>query len=254
MRLRVLGSAGGSAPGRLLSGYLIDDVLAVDAGSLTTALDLEAQRAVQAVALTHGHMDHVWTLPFFLVDRLGGMPPTCHILGSAFTLETVQTHLFNERIWLDLEAAGASDPTRVQWHVVEPGGAQQVLDRYELTAIELNHSVPCQAYRIRDETGALIVCGDTTTTDEVWQVADATPDLRGIVIECALPEGLERIAALSKHMTPALLVADLQKLAADVPIHVTHRKPGCEGDIEKALRQAGERRLRYLSDGDEIDL
>ena len=51
-----------------------------------------------------------------------------------------------------------------------------------------------------------------------------------------------------------LTASDLQKLAADVPIHVTHRKPGCAGDIEKALRQSGERRLRFLSDGDEIDL
>ena len=57
MQLRVLGCAGGSAPGADLSCYLLDDVLAVDAGALTTTLDFKAQRRVQDVLLTHGHLE-----------------------------------------------------------------------------------------------------------------------------------------------------------------------------------------------------
>src|SRR5262249_27066673 len=83
VRLRVLGCAGGSAPSSQLSCYLLDDVLAVDAGALTTSLDFPAQRRVQDVLLTHGHLDHVWTLPLFLANRFGGKPVPCRIHGSS---------------------------------------------------------------------------------------------------------------------------------------------------------------------------
>ena len=73
MRLRVLGCAGGSAPGHLLSSYLIDEVLAIDAGALTTALSVPGQRRVRAVAFTHGHLDHVWSLPLFLANRFDSL-------------------------------------------------------------------------------------------------------------------------------------------------------------------------------------
>ncbi len=254
MRLRVLGCAGGSAPGRHLSSYLIDDVLAIDAGALTTALDYEGQCRLEAVALTHGHLDHVWSLPMALVHRLGGTPPTCHVYASAYTIETVQTHLFNERIWIDMSTAQVDDPERVQWHAMEPGETRTALGRYELTAIGLNHAVPCQAYLVRSPDGSLIVCGDTITTDDVWRVANETPDLGGILIECSWPQGWEDLARASLHYSPPLLLADLQKLHVDVPVHVMHRKPGFDEEIADALRASGDKRLHFLDDGDVIEV
>jgi len=252
MHLRVLGCAGGSAPGRQLSSYLIDDVLAIDAGALTTGLDYEGQCRVEAIALTHGHLDHVWALPMTLVHRLGSTPPICQLYGSAYTFETVQRLLFNERIWIDMSTARADDPDRVAWHPMEPGDTRTALGRYELTAIGLEHTVPCQGYRIRSESGCLIVCGDTITTDDVWRVANETPDLGGILIECSWPEGWGDLAQASKHYDTTLLLADLRKLDVDVPVHVMHRKPGFEDAIEAALRASGDRRLRFLTDGAEV--
>ena len=254
MHLRVLGCAGGSAPGVQLSSYLIDDVLAIDAGALTTGLDYEGQCRVEAIALTHGHLDHVWALPMTLVHRLGSTPPLCHLFGSAYTFETVQKHLFNERIWIDLSTARADDPDRVAWHVMEPNDTRTALDRYELTAIGLNHTVPCQAYRVRSETGCLIICGDTITTDDLWRVANETEGLDGILIECSWPAGMEELAHASQHYSAPLLVQDLEKLTVDVPVHVMHRKPGYEEQIERDLRASGDARLHFLTDGDEIRL
>ena len=73
-----------------LSCYLLDDVFAVDAGALTTALALEGQRAVRAVALTHGHLDHIWSLPLFLANRFGSDTDTCHLFASTFTMESTR--------------------------------------------------------------------------------------------------------------------------------------------------------------------
>lgn len=250
MQLRVLGNAGGSAPGCELSSYLIDDVFAVDAGALTTALEHEAQLALRAVALTHGHLDHVWTLPMLVVHRLGRDAPHLTILGSAYTLETVRRLLFNERIWVDLATAKADDPRCTTWETIEPEGATRVLDTYDVTSIALEHSVPTQAYLIRKDADAIIVCGDTVTTDRLWAVANRSPGLRAIFIECAWPEELREVAVASRHMCPSLLLEDLQKLRADIPVHVIHRKPGFEGRIESELRAGGDDRLRFVEDGD----
>jgi ribonuclease BN (tRNA processing enzyme) len=250
MRLRVIGCAGGSAPDRLLSSYLIDDVLAIDAGSLTTALDLDAQRRLGAVALTHGHLDHVWTLPFFLVHRFGAELPACAVHASAYTLETVQRHLFNDRVWIDESVLVDERGPLATWNAIEPGESTRMLDRYDVTAVALTHTVPSQAYCVRSGGHAVIVCGDTTTTDAVWAFANEQADLRGILVECSWPSSLPEIAEETGHMSAALLAADLAKLTVDVPVHVTHRKPRFEEEVRADLAAVADDRIRVVEAGD----
>src|SRR5262245_50187543 len=211
MRLRVLGCAGGSAPGAQLSCYLVDDVLAIDAGALTTTLDFHAQRRVQDVLLTHGHLDHVWTLPLFLANRFGGEPVPCRLYGSTYTLETVREHLFNDRIWPDFTEAVRESVPLVQFKAIDPGSTAQILD-YEVTTTPLVHAVPCQGYRIRRAAKSVIVCGDTFGNDGLWAFANATKDLAAIVVECSFPNRYDGLAKASLHLTPRLLGLELQKL------------------------------------------
>ena len=248
MQLRVLGNAGGSAPGRQLSSYLIDDVLAIDAGSLTTVLRLEEQLKIEALLLTHGHLDHIGTVPFLLIHRYGRDIPPISVIASAYTHETLETHLLNKRVWVTLEVATAGDPSRIPMLAMEPGERRRVLDRYDIQSIPLEHEVPCQGYWISDGKSNVIVCGDTTTTDELWQTANGIDGLGGLLVECSWTD--DELARVSGHMSPNLLLADLQKLTVDVPIYITHRKPGYEDAVEAELRAAGDDRLRFVKDGD----
>lgn len=254
MRLRVLGCAGGSAPGMPLSCYLVDDVVAVDAGALTTGLEVEEQRRVRSVLLTHGHLDHVWTLPLFLANRFGARVETCGIHASAYTLETIRRHLFNDRIWPDFTGARIDDAPLVRFHGVEPGDRRTLESGHEITAVALQHVVPCQAYLLRQGGRSLLLFGDTTTTDEVWRFANAQPDLAGIVVECSFTDDLLELAKKSRHMTPALLLADLRKLKRDVPVHVTHLKPGYADGIRVALEAGGDGRLTFLEPGSTVTI
>src|SRR5665811_1696233 len=63
MRLKVLGAYGASDAEHNLTGYLIDDWLAVDAGTLTSKLSFAQQARIQAVFITHTHADHIRDLP-----------------------------------------------------------------------------------------------------------------------------------------------------------------------------------------------
>jgi cAMP phosphodiesterase len=253
MRFRVLGCAGGSAPGAQLSCYLLDGVLAVDAGALTTTLDFPAQRRVEDVLLTHGHLDHVWTLPLFLANRFGGPPVSCRLHGSAYTLETVRTSLFNDRIWPDFTQSVRHDVPLVEFRPMETGETRRVR-HFEVTAFGLLHAVPTQGYLVRADGRSLIVCGDTKESEGPWPVANETQDLRGIVIECSFPNRHEAIAHASAHLTPELLRRELQQLRRDVPVYVTHVKPEDHDEVVGEIEALRDSRLRVLQTGQEFDV
>ena len=253
MRLRVLGCAGGSAPEAHLSCYLIDDVLAVDAGALTTTLDFHAQRRVQDVLLTHGHLDHVWTLPLFLANRFGGDAVRCRLYGSSYTLETVRQHLFNDRIWPDFTEAVRESIPLVQFIPLDPGDTAPILD-FQISTCALVHAVPSQAYRIRKGGKSLLVCGDTYSTDALWAFANDTKDLAAVLIECSFPARHEWLAKASLHLTPRLLGLELKKLKANVPVLVTHIKPEDAAEVIGELRALNDPRIRVLVQGETISL
>lgn len=251
MQLRVLGCSGGSAPGAELSCFLLDDVLAVDAGALTTTLDLPAQRRVQDVLLTHAHLDHVWTLPLFLANRFAGDPVPCRLFGSSYTLETVRLHLFNDRVWPDFTAAVREDVPLVQFHPVDPGDHASILD-YEVDSVPLVHTVPSQGYRIRRGRSSLLLCGDTYMADGLWAFANETTDLAAVLLECSFPDRYEWLAKASMHLTPKLLQAELRKLRKDVPVLVTHVKPDARQEVHEEIAALKDPRIRILVQGETI--
>lgn len=253
MRLRVLGCAGGSAPGALLSCYLVDEVLAVDAGALTTALDFAAQRRVLDVLLTHGHLDHVWTLPLFLANRFGGPPVPCRIHGSSYTLETVRTHLFNDRIWPDFTEAVRESVPLVQFLPLDPGDTRPILD-FEITSIPLVHAVPSQAYLVRRAGRSLMICGDTYATASMWGAANDADDLAAVLVECSFPSRYDGLAKASLHLTPRLLALELKKLHRDVPVLVTHIKPEDHAEVVQELTALRDPRVRVLRQGEVLDV
>jgi 3',5'-cyclic-nucleotide phosphodiesterase len=251
MRLRVLGCSGGSAPGAELSCYLLDDVLAVDAGALTTALEFPEQRRVQDVLLTHAHLDHVWTLPLFLANRFAGDPVPCRLYGSSYTLETVRLHLFNDRVWPDFTAAVRESVPLVQFQSIDPGDRASILD-YEVDSVPLVHTVPSQGYRVRRAGRSLLVCGDTYMADGLWSFANQTPDLAAVLLECSFPDRYEWLAKASMHLTPKLLQAELRKLRKDVPVLVTHVKPDAREEVAEEIAALKDPRVRILVQGETL--
>ena len=51
-----------------LSCFVIDDCVAIDAGSLAMSTTAEQKELIRNVVLTHAHLDHVAGLPLFIDD------------------------------------------------------------------------------------------------------------------------------------------------------------------------------------------
>ena len=101
MRIRVLGASGGELRGHGSTCFLVDGRLALDAGALTSRLDLAELDRVDHVLVTHAHLDHVKDVPL-LADLMVGRrrrPVTVH--ASKGATETLRRSLFNGRLWPD---------------------------------------------------------------------------------------------------------------------------------------------------------
>ena len=245
MELRILGCSGGEADGERLTGLLINQEVAIDAGSLTGALTVEEQKRIRHVFLSHSHLDHICTLPFFTKNIFGHTQEPVEIHALPETLDVLRRHLFNDELWPDFSVIPSPNDPTIRYTEVEPERAYEVRG-LRFTPIRVNHLVPCVGYKVEDGRDAFIFTSDTCTTERIWEVANATPNLRLVITEASFPNDQDWLAEASKHLTPAMLGRELQKLKVDVPVAIYHLTPGDKPIMLPELRAIGDRRLRML--------
>ena len=71
MLIQVLGGYGGESDLCRMTCLLINGTIALDAGSLSQVLSIERQVGVHSIVLSHSHMDHTNSLPFFIENVFG---------------------------------------------------------------------------------------------------------------------------------------------------------------------------------------
>jgi hypothetical protein len=70
--------------------------------------------------------------------------------------------------------------------------------------------------------------------------------LGAVILECAFPNRLAGLAEVARHMTPALIRRELDKLPADVPVLVFHVKPQFHDEIGEELSRVSSSRITML--------
>jgi ribonuclease BN (tRNA processing enzyme) len=217
-------SPGDGARGFYMSSYVIDGVVAIDAGGSGFLGDLSAQFEIQHVFLTHSHMDHIASLPIFLenVFRYGDRCVTVH--ASAETLESLRRHVFNDQLWPDFIGLSENGVPFVKIAVLEPRRPVEVCG-LRLTPIPVDHVVPTLGFLVEAPGVAVAIPSDTGPTEEFWHAAAAAPNLKAVFLEASFPEAMKDLAVISKHLTPAMFAAEARKLGRPVPFIAVHIKP-----------------------------
>src|SRR5512137_1611420 len=142
MILRVLGCSGGEAEGDRLTGLLVNGAVALDAGSLTGALSIREQVAIRHIFLTHSHLDHICTLPFFTKNIFGHVEVPVEIHALPQTLDALRRHLFNDELWPDFSVIPSPDKPLIRYSEITPGATYEV-EGLRITPVMVNHLVPC---------------------------------------------------------------------------------------------------------------
>jgi len=258
MKVQILGSYGGDSPVCRMTSFLIDDTIAVDAGAITRALDITAQRAIRHILISHSHMDHTASLPFLIENIFGSQEGSLTIYTTESVLANVRRHLFNNDTWPDftripdrLYPAVRFVEIGVERPLIIPGGSGESL---EVTAVGVNHIVPTVGFLIRQGPDSVLYTSDTGPTERVWEVANSAPDLRAVITECSFPNRLKDVAEVSLHLTPDMLAAELTKLKRRVPVFLYHLKPAYLDELREELgRLETEHEVRELRQGGVYD-
>ena len=244
LAIRALGPYGGSAPGYRLTTFLVDGESALDAGSLTDALPLSAQRRIRRVFLTHAHFDHIASLPL-LIENLYGQSTPLEILAPAPVLAALSRDLLNDRIWPDFtRLPSRAHPTVRLRNLAE--GRPHVAGKVTFTPFAVSHVVPSYGYVVSKRGRSVLFSGDTEPTDRLWAAARRARNLKALFLELSFSDSQAEVARASRHMTPSLLRAELPKAPPRIPIFLYHMKPPSLSRIRREIAASGEPRLRLL--------
>jgi cAMP phosphodiesterase len=249
-----LGCSGGVGPDLRTTSLLINDDVLIDAGTGVCDLSLEQMGRITDAFITHSHLDHVCGLAFMADNLFDLIDHPLRVHATTPTLETLQTHLFNWKLWPDFSKLPDEKTPLITWHEVRVGEAHR-FNGHTLTAFKVLHTVPAVGYALQGNTGTFAFSGDTYATDDLWNALNALERLDHLMIEIAFANDENELAHISRHFTPTLLGRELKKLKHRPKIYLTHHKPGCEAAIEKECHAAlAGHEYRHLKRGDVISL
>jgi ribonuclease BN (tRNA processing enzyme) len=227
-----------------MTTFLIDGVTALDAGSLTEALPLAAQRRIRRIVLTHAHLDHVASLPF-LVENLYGRGTPLALIAPPAVLSDLRRHVFNDATWPDFTRLPSRARPTLAYRPIAPGKAVRV-GAMTFTALPVDHIVPSYGYLVAKPGRSVLFSGDTMPTEKLWVAARRARDLKAIFLEVSFSDSQAAIARASCHLTPGLLPGELEKAPPRVPVYLYHMKPPSLSRIRREVAALDEPRLRVL--------
>ncbi|MFC2027861.1 MBL fold metallo-hydrolase, partial [Chloroflexota bacterium] len=135
-----------------LSSILIDDILAIDAGGLTSSLTFPEQEHIKYILLTHGHYDHIRDIPAFALRNLDR---TTNIYATETTLDTLTTHFINGTVYPKFTEYPSLENPALKLNTIEPLQPFSI-GKYSILAVPVCHSIPAWGFQITDSEGKSI--------------------------------------------------------------------------------------------------
>lgn len=255
MELRVLGCHGGETSKHRTSSFLIDGHIAIDAGAVTSMLTLEEQMGIDAVLVSHAHLDHVRDLATIADNRcqLGAAPLT--IASTKETIAALKKHFFNDVVWPDFARIELPTGPTILFQELTPEEPVQIAGA-TVTPVMVHHTIDTCGFVVEVGSASLGYSGDTGPTDRFWKVLGAKKNLRALLMEVSFPNEHHEVARVSAHHTPETLEAELHKLENDVnlPIMLYHIKPVFQDAVERELAKIAGRNLHICQLGEQYVL
>jgi ribonuclease BN (tRNA processing enzyme) len=253
LNLHVIGCHGGETPKHRTSAFVLGERLAIDAGSLTSGMELDAQCALEAVIVSHAHLDHVRDLATIADNRCQNDCAPLVIAATKGTLAILKKHFFNNLLWPDFSVIPSKRRPAIKYLELKPEKPVMVAG-YEVRAIPVSHTIECCAFAIRGRDGTLAYSGDTGPTERLWEVLNGTDDLKALLMEVSFPNHLHGLAKASGHHTPESLGIEMRKLerSKELPVLLYHIKPSFQSMVERECARLKRLNLAVCALGDQF--
>jgi len=234
MNIQVLGAHNTESQNTRLISLLIDDVIAIDAGGLTSSLSFQAQQKLKAILLTHQHYDHIRDVPAIAMNFYA-RGANINIYSTQPVYDALVTYLLNGKLYPKF-LERPQENTTIHFNMVEPFRAEQV-EGYDVLPIPVNHAVPTVGYQITSPAGKVVFyTGDTGPgLSGCWE--HIAPQL--LITEVTATDEYEEFAKESGHLTPGLLRQELTRFREAkgyLPqVVLVHMNPDMEREIEAEI-------------------
>jgi cAMP phosphodiesterase len=255
MELRVIGCHGGETPKHRTSSFVVDERLAIDAGALTSGMDLKAQFRLSACLVSHAHLDHIRDLATIADNRCQAECEPLVIAATRPTIRVLKKHFFNNQIWPDFSEICTSAGPTIRFVELKAGHPIDIAG-YEVVAIPVSHTIDSSGFVVRGKDATLGYSGDTGPTDQLWKVLRDEKNLKALLMEVSFPNREQQLASDSGHHTPKTLIKDLKKFGKpqDLPTLLYHIKPVFQGEVEQECARLKGVNLTVTALGDQFVL
>ena len=232
-----------------LMSIIIDDRVAIDAGSLAFSCSALQRRQIRDVVLTHTHLDHIAGLPLFIDDLFATLTEPVRIHATRDVIEILERDIFNWSVYPRFSELMNKSGRVIEYHEFKQGSRFSAR-HLTITSVGVNHKISASGYIISDGKISIGVTGDTAETEDIWRALNLVTDLKAVLVECAFPNEMSDLATVSDHLTPQKLERELEKFEhSDCQVYVINIKPMYRDTILKQIGLLSTKRINILEVG-----
>ncbi|MCG3160534.1 MAG: hypothetical protein JMDDDDMK_01603 [Acidobacteria bacterium] len=237
---------------QLLTTYLINDTLAIDAGAIAIGLTPEEQLRIRSIIITHAHLDHVFSLPLYLTNLFDEIREPVNLYATQSDFDAMRQHIFTPRVWITLDTMKNDRADLVSWRPIRTGESF-LTEGLKVTPIQVTHTVLTHGLIVEDDRSALLFTSDTGATERIWQVTSECDNLRAIFIDLSFPNRMTELARASQHHSPATLLEEMSKMKPGIPIYAVHIKAAYRDQVIEEIEALNNPRIIVAEVGREYE-
>jgi ribonuclease BN (tRNA processing enzyme) len=233
-----------------LTCFLIDDRVAIDAGSIALALNKTQRQTVRDIIVTHSHIDHIASLPIFVDDLFALLDAPVRIHATEEVIQLLERDVFNGRVYPRFSELRNDRGCHGMEYLPFRTGEEFQVAHLRITAVLVNHIVPTVGLVVSDGRSTVAFSSDTAETETFWGLVNSIPKVDALLIEASFPNSMWRLAGAAKHLTPASMGKELQKLESNsIDIMAVHLKAAYRDTLIEELGALGIPKLRVMEPG-----
>jgi cAMP phosphodiesterase len=235
--LKVLGASGSKTKTTGTISFQIGDNILIDAGNIFQKFEKDTNE-IEHVFISHSHFDHIQDLPFLIENSFTTRKKQLHIYGLKDTIMHIKQFMFNDYIWPDFSLIPllTTGEKSIVFNEVQFGQVKKIGD-VSIRMFPANHIVPTTGFIVEKNGRAFALSSDTYKNRDFWEIINYDRKIKYVLIEVSFESALDKLAEISKHLTPKLLDEELNYLKRDdVKIYIYHIKESSISKIKEELK------------------